>query len=110
MRHGSVSCNGKLLEDATLYRSRHGDVFALMQGGSEGVPAVLASERLLLTCNAPAFTPVFGILFSREAEPSNQCALMWKGGGSQDVVPQHTVTDSYAEFPWGNCATVRFNY
>jgi hypothetical protein len=110
VRHGSISCDGKPLEGAALYRSRHGDFFALMPDRTGGVPAVWISDRMLLRCNTSAFTPVVGMLFSREAEPSSQCALMWKGAGSQDVVPQHKVTDSYAEFPWGSCAMVRLNY
>ena len=71
------------------------------------VAIISPKSRDLGRCNTPAFTPVFGLLFSREAEPSAQCTSMWKGGVNNDAEPSHIVTETYAEFPWGSCVKLR---
>jgi hypothetical protein len=105
--HGRIACDGKAMKGATLYRSRQGDVFAWMPNSNGGTPAVSLSYHWLLRCNTNAFTRIVGLLYSREADASSECAEMWKGAGSGDRIPPHVVTDSYAEFPWHNCATQR---
>jgi hypothetical protein len=107
-RHGSVSCNGSTVPSASVYRSQRGDIFVY---GAD-IQAVIISplDGQLGRCNASAFTPIFGLLFSREAEPDTQCTSMWKGAGSEDREPAHTVTAKYAEFPWGSCAKLRVDY
>ena len=93
-----------------VYRSQQGDVFVYAPS-LDMQPAVISPKsRDLGRCNAPAFTPVFGLLFSREAEPIVQCTSMWKGGGSNDSEPPHIVTESYAEFPWSSCLNLRIEY
>jgi hypothetical protein len=93
-----------------VYRSQRGDVF-LNALSLNLQPAVISPKsRDLGRCNAPAFTPVFGLLFSREAEPIVHCTSMWKGGGSNDTEPAHIVTETYAEFPWGSCPKLRIDY
>ena len=110
MPHGRATCAGQPVVGATVYRSQRGDVFVYAPR-LEVQPAVVSLQnRELGRCNAPALTPVFGLLFSREAEPSVQCTSMWKGGGSTDVEPQQIVTDTHAEFPWGSCPTLRIDY
>jgi len=71
---------------------------------------VSPKSQALGRCNTPAFTPVFGLLFTWDAEPSVQCTSMWKGGDSNDVEPPHIVTETYAEFPWGSCPKLRIDY
>jgi hypothetical protein len=95
---------------ASVYRSQRGDVF--VHAPSVDIQLVIVSPRRreLGRCNTPAFTPLFGLLFSREAEPSDQCTSMWKGGGSNAVEPPHIVTEAYAEFPWGLCPKLRVTY
>jgi len=107
--HGKITCQGKSVDGAKLYRSHRGDVFAFQRDGREGTAGVLLSEHLLMRCNTPAFTHVFGLVFSREAEPSSQCGDMWKGG-TPDEVPYHVVTDTFAEFPWDTCEKLRLEY
>lgn len=74
-------------------------------------PAIISPEsRELGRCNSPAFTRVWGLLFSREAEPAVQCTAMWKGRDSSEAEPPHIVTEAYAEFPWGSCPKLRVDY
>ena len=109
--HGRATCDGHPMNDATVYRSVQGDIFLDWPAKrNEGMPAVFKREPILLLCNAPAFHHVFGFLLSREAVPSSQCAPMWKGAGSEDVIPPHTVTDTYAQFPWASCSNLRLEY
>jgi len=108
--HGRVTCEGQPVRGATLYRSVQGDVFLDWPNNNEGMPAVSVQDHILLRCNSPAFTHVFGMLVSREAMASSQCTTMWKGAGSGDVIPPHTVTPTYAEFPWGSCRNLRLEY
>jgi hypothetical protein len=110
MLHGRATCGGQPVVGARPYRSQRGDVFVYAPSLDIQLAVVSPKSRDLGRCNAPAFTPVFGLLFSREAEPSVQCTSMWKGGGSTDVEPQHIVTDTHAEFPWGSCPTLRIDY
>ncbi len=106
--HGKATCGGQALPGALVYRSQRGDIFVL---GVDIQPAVISPEsRQLGRCNSPAFTRVFGLLFSREAEPTVQCTAMWKGLGSREAEPPHIVTDTYAEFPWGSCPKLRIDY
>jgi hypothetical protein len=97
--HGRVSCGGQAVVGASAYVSQAGDVFVYSPSVDIQIAVVSPTDRQLGRCN-PAFTPVFGYLFSREAEPSASCASMWKGGDSNDVQPPHIVTGTYAEFPW----------
>jgi hypothetical protein len=108
--HGHATCAGQPVVGARVYRSQSGDLF--VYAPSLNIQLALASpkSRELGRCNAPAFTPIFGLLYSRETEPSGQCTSMWKGGGSDDVEPQHIVTATYAEFPWGSCPRLRIDY
>jgi hypothetical protein len=107
-RHGRVTCDGHAISGATVYRSQHGEIFVY---GADIQPAVISPQpQELGRCNAPTFTPVFGLLFSREANPAAQCTSMWKGAGSDDVIPAHVVTIDHAEFPWGSCTKLRVDY
>jgi|SRR5690349_8868655 hypothetical protein len=107
-RHGRVTCDGHAISGATVYRSQQGEIFVY---GADIQPAVISPQSQELgRCNAPAFTPVFGLLFSREADPTVQCTSMWKGAGSNDVIPSHVVTNDHAEFPWGSCPNLRVDY
>ena len=108
--HGHATCAGKPVVGARVYRSQSGDVFVYAPSVDVQLAVVWVKSRELGLCNTPAFTPVFGLLFSREAEPSVQCASMWKGGGSNDVEPAHIVTETYAEFPLGSCPKLRVDY
>jgi hypothetical protein len=90
---------------ARVWRSQRGDVFVYAPSIDIQVAIISPKRR-----DTPAFTPVFGLLFSREAEPSAQCTSMWKGGGNKDVEPSHIVTETYAGFPWGSCAKLRIDY
>jgi hypothetical protein len=108
--HGRATCAGQAIAGASVYRSQGGDVFLYAPNIDIQLAVVARTRRDLGRCNTPAFTRVFGLLFSREAEPSVQCTSMWKGGGSTDVEPPHIVTDTYAEFPWGSCSKVRIDY
>jgi|SRR5579864_3529241 len=108
--HGRVTCDGQAVFGTNVYRSLRGDIFVYATNVGDQVAIVSPKSRDLGRCNTPAFTPVFGLLFSREAEPSVQCTSMWKGGGSNDVEPPHIVTESYAEFPWGSCPKLRIDY
>jgi hypothetical protein len=110
IRRGRATCAGQALVGASVYRSQRGDVFLYAPNVDVQLAVVSPQSRDLGRCNTPAFTPVFGLLFSREAEPSVQCTSMWKGGGSNDVEPPHIVTDTYAEFSWGSCPSVRIDY
>jgi hypothetical protein len=110
MPHGHVTCSGRAVVGASVYRSQRGDVFLYAPNVDIQLAVVSPKSRDLGRCNTPAFTPVFGLLFSREAEPSVQCTSMWKGGGSNDVEPPHIVTETYAEFPWGSCPKLRIDY
>lgn len=95
---------------AHVYRSHSLDIYAYAPDLDIQIAVVSLKDKELGRCNRPAFTPVFGFLFSREADPSTQCTSMWKGAGSNDVIPPHVVTESYAEFPWGTCAKFRMDY
>lgn len=107
-KHGHATCNGLEIPGAAVYRSERGEIFVF---GTDVQPAVIAPQSNELgRCNAPAFTRVFGLVFSREADPSVQCTAMWKGGGSQDKIPAHLVTADHAEFPWGSCTNMRVDY
>jgi hypothetical protein len=108
--HGHATCAGKAVTGASVYRSQRGDVFLYAPNLDVQVAVVLPKSRDLGRCNTPAFSSVFGFLYSREAEPSVQCTSMWKGGGSDDVEPPHIVTETYAEFPWGSCSKFRIDY
>ncbi len=108
--YGRATCAGQSLVGARVYRSQRGDVFVYAPSIDIQVAIISPKSRDLGRCNTPAFTPVFGLLFSREAEPSAQCTSMWKGGGNNDVEPSHIVTETYAEFPWGSCAKLRIDY
>lgn len=109
--HGHVTCDGAPVNDARLFRSVQGDIFLDWPAKhDEGMPAVFRRPPELLRCNTPAFHHVFGLLLSREAVPSSQCAPMWKGAGSVDVIPPHIVTDRYAQFPWASCSNLRLEY
>jgi hypothetical protein len=110
MPHGRATCVGQEVVGARVYRSQRGDVFLYAPNIDIQLAVVLPESRDLGRCNTPAFTPVFGLLFSREAEPSVQCTSMWKGGGSNDVEPPHMVTETYAEFPWGSCPKLRIDF
>jgi hypothetical protein len=111
MSHGRATCDGQPVIGATVYRSVQGDIFLDWPNyKNEGMPAVSAEERILLRCNSPAFKHVFGLLWSREAVPSSQCGLMWKGAGTGDVIPPHIVTETYAQFPWGSCSNLKVDY
>jgi hypothetical protein len=110
MPHGRATCAGQAVVGASVYRSQRGDVFLYAPNVDVQLAVVSPKSGDLGRCNTPAFTPVFGLLFSREAEPSVQCTSMWKGGGSNDVEPPHIVTDTYAEFPWGSCPKLRIDY
>jgi hypothetical protein len=109
-QRGRVSCAGQAVASARLYRSQKGDIFVYAPSVDIQLAIVSPKNRDLGRCNTPAFTPVFGLLFSRDAEPDAQCTSMWKGGGSNDVEPPHIVTDIYAEFPWGSCPKLRIDY
>jgi hypothetical protein len=110
MPHGTVTCGGQPVSGARVYRSQRGDVFVYAPS-VDLQPAIISLKRRDRgRCNTPAFTRVFGLLFSREAEPSVQCTSMWKGGDSNYVEPQPIVTDDYAEFPWGSCDKFRVDY
>ena len=107
-QHGRATCNGYELPGAKVYRSQHGEIFLF---GVDIQPAViLPQSQELGRCNEPAFTPLFGLFFSREADPSIQCTAMWKGAGSEDAIPEHVVTADHAEFPWGSCPKLRVDY
>jgi hypothetical protein len=107
-RHGRVTCDGHAISGATVYRSQQGEIFVY---GADLQPAVISPQSQELgRCNASAFTPVFGLLFSREADPDAECTSMWKGAGSDDVIPAHVVTRDHAEFPWGSCTKLRVDY
>jgi hypothetical protein len=108
--YGRATCAGQPVVGANVYRSQRGDVFIYAPNLDVQLAVVSPKSQDLGRCNAPAFTPLFGLLFSREAEPSVQCTSMWKGAGSNDVVPPHTVTETYAEFPWGSCPKLRIDY
>jgi hypothetical protein len=108
-RHGRVTCGGQALVGAKLYRSQRGDIFVYTPGDYVQFAVVSPKFRDLGHCG-PNFTRVFGLLWSHEAEPSALCTSMWKGGGSSDVEPQHIVTETYAEFPWGSCTKLRIDY
>jgi hypothetical protein len=109
--HGRATCDGQPMDGAKVFRSLQGDIFLDWPAqGDEGMPAVVKTEPILLRCNRPAFHRVFGLLLSREAVPSSQCAPMWKGAGAEDVVPPHTVTDTYAQFPWASCTNLKLEY
>jgi hypothetical protein len=110
MPHGHATCSGQAVVGASVYRSQRGDVFLYAPNVDIQLAVVSPKSRDLGRCNTPAFTPVFGLLFSREAEPSVQCTSMWKGGGSNDLEPPHIVTETYAEFPWGSCHKLRNDY
>ena len=108
--HGRATCSGRALVNAGVYRSQDGDVFLYAPDVDLQLAVVSPKDGDLGRCNTPAFTPVFGLLFSREAEPSTQCTSMWKGGGSHDIEPPHVVGETYAEFPWGSCPKLRIDY
>jgi hypothetical protein len=108
--HGRATCAGQPIVDARVYRSKRGDVFVYAPNVNIQPAVVSPKSRDFGRCNTPAFTPVFGLLFSREADPSVQCTSMWKGGGSDDIEPPHIVTETYAEFPWGSCDKLRVDY
>ena len=108
--HGRATYAGQPVVGARVYRSQQGDVFVYAPSLDIQLAVVSPKNRDLGRCNTPAFTPVFGLLFSREADPTVQCTSMWKGGGSTDVEPPHVVTDTYAEFPWGSCPKLRIDY
>jgi len=108
--YGRVTCAGRTVAEARVYRSQSGELFVYAPNLDTQIAIVSPKSRELGRCNTPAFTPVFGLLFSREAEPNVQCTSMWKGGGSNDAEPPHVVTDTYAEFPWGSCAKLRIDY
>jgi len=110
MPYGRASCAGQPVIGARVYRSQRGDVFVYAPSVNIQLAVVSPKSQDLGRCNTPAFTAVFGWLFSREAEPSVQCTSMWKGGGSNDVEPPHIVTEAYAEFPWGSCPKLRIDY
>jgi hypothetical protein len=110
MPHGRATCAGQAVVGASVYRSQAGDVFLFAPNVDIQLAVVSPKGRDLGRCNTPAFTPVLGLLFSREAEPSVQCTSMWKGAGSNDVEPPHIVTETYAEFPWGSCPKLRIDY
>jgi hypothetical protein len=110
MPHGHATCAGQPVVGARVYRSQRGDVFVYAPSIDLQLAVVSPKSRGLGRCNAPGFTPVLGLLFSREAEPTVQCTLMWKGGGSNDVEPLHIVSEAYAEFPWGSCSTLRVDF
>src|ERR1700675_1695134 len=80
--YGRATCAGQSLVGARVYRSQRGDVFVYAPSIDIQVAIISPKSRDLGRCNTPAFTPVFGLLFSREAEPSAQCTSMWKGGGN----------------------------
>jgi hypothetical protein len=107
--HGSVSCDGRAVAGASAYRSQSGDVFVF---GADIQPAIISPKNGDLgRCNGGrAFTRIFGLVFSREAEPSMQCTSMWKGAGSEDRIPPHIVATTYAEFPWASCPMLRVEY
>jgi len=107
--HGSASCDGRIVPGVSVYSSQRDDVFVF---GADIQPAVILPESGVLgRCNAGlAFTRIFGFVFSREAQPYIQCTSMWKGGGSEDRIPPHIVTSTYAEFPWGSCPKLRVDY
>ena len=108
--HGRATCAGETLVGARVYRSQQGDLFVYAPS-LDGQLALVSPKSLDLgRCNTPAFTPVFGLLFSREVEPDVQCTSMWKGVGSTDVVPPRVVTNNYAEFPWGSCPKLRIDF
>jgi hypothetical protein len=107
--HGRVTCAGQPVIGAGVYRSRRGDLFVYAPSMSLQVAMVSPKTRVLGRCN-PAFTPLFGLLFSRDRAPDVQCTSMWKGGGSNDADPPHIVSDAYAEFPWGSCSNLRIDY
>lgn len=107
-RHGTSSCGGRALPGVSVYRSQRGDIFVF---GADIQPAIISPKSGDLgRCNASPFTAVFGLVFSREAEPDVQCTAMWKGGGSEDREPSHVVAPTYAEFPWGSCPKLRVDY
>jgi hypothetical protein len=109
-RHGRVTCGGQAVVGAKLYRSQPGDIFVYAPSVDGQLALVSPKGRDLGVCYTPAFTPIFGLRFSFDAEPHFQCTSMWKGGGSNDVEPPHIVTDTYAEFPWGSCPKLRIDY
>ena len=108
--HGHVTCAGQPLVGSRVYRSQRGDVFVYAPSVDVQLALVSPKSGDLGRCNTPAFTPAFGLLFSREAEPSAQCTSMWKGGDNNFVEPPHIVTETYAEFPWGSCPKLRLDY
>lgn len=110
MPQGHASCAGQPVVGAKVYRWQQGDVFVYAPSVDIQLAIVSPKSRELGRCNTPAFTPLFGLLFSREAEPSVQCTSMWKGGGSNNLEPAHIVSETYAEFPWGSCPKLRVDY
>lgn len=108
MRHGSVTCDGLPIPNASVYRSRRGDIFIF---GADIQPAIISpQDGQLGRCNPGAFVRVFGSVFSRDAEPDAECTSMWKGGGSENREPPHIVNRTHAEFPWGSCSKLRSDY
>jgi hypothetical protein len=108
-RHGRVTCAGHAVVEAKLYRSQRGDIFVYAPSVDGQLAVVSPQSQDLGRCN-PAFTPLFGLLFTWEAEPSVLCTSMWKGAASNDVEPPHIVTEAYADFPWGSCPKLRIDY
>ena len=109
-QRGRVTCASQAVAGARLYRSQSGDIFVYAPSVEIQLAVVSPKSRDLGRCNTPAFTHVFGLLFSWDAEPSVLCTSMWKGGGSTDIEPPHIVTETYAEFPWGSCPRLRIDY
>ena len=108
--HGRATCDGRPLAGATVYRSTRGDLFVHAPSLDLQIAMVSPRGHDLGRCNTPAFTSMFGLLFSRERDPEASCTSMWKGGDSHDPEPTHVVTDNYAEFPWGSCPNLRVEY
>ena len=67
--HGRATCAGDAVAGASVYRSQRGDLFVYAPSVNVQVAIISPKSRDLGRCNRPAFTPVFGLLFSREAEP-----------------------------------------
>jgi len=63
-------CGGHPVSGARVYRSQRGDVFVYAPGVDIAPGIISLKRRDLGRCNTQAFTQVFGLLFSREAEPS----------------------------------------
>src|SRR5437867_7757471 len=68
--HGRATCAGQAVVGAGVYRSQRGDVFLYAPKVDIQVAVASPKDRDLGRCNTPAFTPLFGLLFSREAEPT----------------------------------------